>query len=421
MVESTHFAYKKQQLCVENVPLQAIAQQYGTPTYVYSKQAIVANWQAYAQACTATKHKHKIFYAVKANSNLAILKLLHNLGAGFDTVSGGEISRVLAAGGKPEQIVFSGVGKNEQEIAHAIDLGIYSIHIESIAELERIQQIAQQRNKKANIALRVNPDVNAASHPYISTGAKSSKFGVDYINAVEVYAMAHKLPNINIRGISCHIGSQIDSLQPFLDSVDQLLKIIDQLAELQIHLEYIDVGGGLGVTYKNEVMPTPAAYVAALTDKLQNSPLAIHFEPGRSIVATAGLLLTKVEYLKSTGGNNFALVDAGMNDLIRPALYQSYHQILTVHETKVGTGLKYNVVGPVCETGDFLGEQRILDIKAGDLLAIMTAGAYGFCMGSNYNTRPHCAEILVNDSDAQLITRRQPVEQLWQNEILIDA
>ncbi len=421
MTQTIHFQYQQQQLCVEDVPLQLIAQQYGTPCYVYSKRAITNNWQAFADAFATSGHKHQIFYAIKANSSLAILKLLNSMGAGFDAVSGGEIERVLVAGGNPQKIVFSGVGKSNVEIKRAIDLGIYSIHVESIAELERIQEIAQQCNKRANIALRINPDVAIDSHAYISTGSKSSKFGIDYVNAVEIYCKAQQMPNINIRGISCHIGSQIDSLKPFLSAIDQLLAIIEQLTAKNIQLEYIDVGGGLGIPYQNETMPSTAEYIAAITDKLQNSKLAIHIEPGRAIVANAGILLTKVEYLKTTGDNNFVIVDAAMNDLIRPALYHSYHEIIPVRETTISTDKIYNVVGPVCETGDFLGEKRALEVKSGDLLAVMTAGAYGFCMSSNYNTRPHCAEVLVNGSQINLINQRQTLEQLWQNEKLIDV
>ena len=321
------------------------------------------------------------------------------MGASFDVVSGGEIDRVLAAGGKAQNIIFAGVGKTTAEIKQAIALQIYSMHIESEAELLRVNELAGKQNKTVNIAMRINPDINANAHPYISTGSKNNKFGIDYAKAVEIYQLAKTLPNVKIKGIASHIGSQITTLEPFLEAIDQVLAIIKQLNALNIQLEYIDIGGGLGIRYKDETPPSPQEYVAAIVNKLKHTNLEIHIEPGRSIVANAGLLLTTVEYLKQTAGNNFAIVDVAMNDLMRPALYQSYHAIMPVDETTdQNSSQEYSVVGPICESGDFIGTKRSLAIQAGDLLAIKDCGAYGFSMSSNYNTRPRVAEIMVDGS-----------------------
>jgi diaminopimelate decarboxylase len=415
------FNYRNHILFVEDLPLSQLAAEYETPCYIYSKKAIEQNWLQYTQSFANTSRQHRIFYAVKANSSLAILNILSKLGAGFDAVSGGEIDRVLAAGGKADDIVFSGVGKSSAEIAKAIDLGIHSLNIESTAELQRAQEIAKAKNKSINIAIRVNPGVSANSHPYISTGSKENKFGIEYDQALQIFSLAATLPNLKIKGITCHIGSQITSMQPFEEAIEQVLNMIDLLTKQNIKLEFVNLGGGLGVCYKNETPPTPAVYVKTILDKLQNCPLELHLEPGRSIIADAGVLLTKVEYLKTTGANNFAIIDAAMNDLLRPALYESYHQILPVQESSTAAITKYNIVGPVCESGDFLGKERLLNIAAGDLLTIKTCGAYGFSMSSNYNTRPRCAEVMVDGAKAYLIRRRETVQQLFANEMVINA
>lgn len=416
----TDFHYKDQALFVEDVPLQNVAAEFGTPCYVYSKKIITQNWHAYYDALKKSGLPYKINYAVKANSNINILKLLAKLDAGFDVVSGGEIDRVIAAGGKASDIVFAGVCKSSAEINHAIDLGIYSFHVESEEELLRINALANHKNKIVNIALRVNPDVTAGSHPYTSTGSRDNKFGIDCSKAVAVYLLAKSLPNINIKGISSHIGSQITTLAPFLNAIEQLLLIIQQLKKHNITLEYIDIGGGLGVCYQDEIPPTPEEYVTAILRKLQDTNLELHIEPGRSIVAKAGILLTKVEYLKQTGNNNFAIIDAAMNDLMRPSLYQSYHAIEPIQLNMHKQAQEFAVVGPICETGDFfaLKPTRKLNISSGDLLAVRDCGAYGFSMSSNYNTRPRCAEILVDGNKMQLIRERETIKQLLQNEIL---
>lgn len=413
-----YFEYHNQKLYAERVALEQIAASYDTPCYVYSQKTIEENWHSFDKAFKQQQRPYKIFYAIKANSNLAILRLLSKLGAGFDAVSGGELERVLAAGGDAKSIIFSGVGKTTAEITRAIDLGIHSINIESEAELLRVQEIAQKLNKKINIALRINPDISANSHPYMSTGGKENKFGVDYTQAINLYKLAASLSNLTIKGISCHIGSQITTLEPFMNVIQQLLAIIASLAENDIKLEYLDIGGGLGICYKDETPPTPQQYVKAICDKLKDCPLEVHIEPGRSIVASAGVLLTKVEYLKTTAENNFAITDAAMNDLMRPALYDSYHEILPVSLSKSQAEQKYSVVGPVCESGDFLAKNRLLSLKQDDLLAINTCGAYGFSMSSNYNTRPRCAEILVNGENVQLIRKRETIAQLLENELI---
>lgn len=418
----TDFNYRNQQLHIEDVALTEIAAEFGTPCYVYSKHTIQHNWLAFVNAFKNSKQAHKIFYAVKANSNLAILQVLAKLGANFDTVSGGEIDRVIAAGGMAKNIVFSGVGKTSAEIIQAIELGIHSINIESIAELQRVQELAKQSGKQINIAIRINPDIDANSHPYISTGGKQNKFGIDYKQAIEIYTLAANCTNLRIQGISCHIGSQITTLEPFLSALDQLLEIIDLLAKQNISIEFINLGGGLGIRYQDESPPSTAEYVTAILEKLKNRNIELHLEPGRSIVADAGILLTKIEYLKSTAEHNFAIVDAAMNDLIRPALYESYHLIQPVVYSQSATPtINYSIVGPVCESGDFLGKDRKLSVKAGDLLAIMTCGAYGFSMSSNYNTRPRCAEVLVAGDKAFLIRKRETIQQLLENEQLLNA
>lgn len=414
------FNYHNDQLFAEDMPLADIAGQFGTPCYVYSKKAIIQNWQAFYDPLLNSKKAFKIHYAVKANSNLSILKLLSKLGAGFDVVSGGEIDRVIQAGGSPNNVVYAGVGKTTAEINKAIDLGVYSLHVESEAELLRIQDLALLKNKTVNIAIRINPDISADSHPYISTGSKNNKFGIDYAKALEVYKLAASLSNIAIKGIACHIGSQIVTMVPFLSAIDQLLETVDLLKNNNINLEYIDIGGGLGICYNDETPPTPQEYIAAILERTKDLKLELHIEPGRSIIANTGLLLTRVEYLKTTANNHFAIVDAAMNDLLRPALYHSFHSIAPVIKTSKAPEHTYEVVGPICESGDFLANKCLLKINSGDLLAIKDCGAYGFSMSSNYNTRPRCAEVMVDGNTAQLIRKRETVEQLLENEILVD-
>lgn len=395
------------QLYLEEVSLQEIAANFGTPTYVYSRAAITENYLAYAQALG--DHPGLICYAVKANSNLGVLNVLARLGAGFDIVSAGELERVLKAGGDPSRIVFSGVGKKAEEMARALEVGVACFNVESASELELLSQVACAQNKVARVSLRVNPDVDAQTHPYISTGLKENKFGIDIHDALRVYERAAQLPGIHIKGVDCHIGSQLTSITPFLDALDRLLTLIDQLASLGISIHHLDLGGGLGVTYRQETPPNPADYISAVKAKIAGRPLALMFEPGRSIVANAGLLLTRVLYLKPTAYKNFAIVDAAMNDLIRPALYQAWQQVVPVNEgtdTEVRT---WDIVGPVCETGDFLAKERQLALKEGDLLAVQSSGAYGFVMSSNYNTRGRAAEVMVDDTQAISVRRRETI------------
>lgn len=415
----SYLNYRHQNLFLEDVDLAEVAQEFGTPCYVYSKQAIQHNWQNFYLPLKDSRQRSKIYYAVKANANLTILNLISSLGAGFDVVSGGEIARVLAAGGRAQDIIFSGVGKSHSEIRQAIDLGIYSIHVESISELLRIQDIAQNMNKRVNIAIRVNPDIDVQSHPYISTGSKDNKFGIDYKQAFDVYKTAAKLSHLNIKGISCHIGSQITSLAPFTKAATEIFNLVDVLAHNKINLQYVDLGGGLGISYNDEQVPSPQAYIQALLEQLNGRNLELHLEPGRALIANAGILLTKIEYIKKTANNNFAIVDAAMNDLIRPALYQSFHQIIPVTlTTNTLPELNYSIVGPVCESGDFLGIDRKLKINEGDLLAVKDCGAYGFSMSSNYNTRLRCAEVLVDHAQTRLIRHRETIHQLLENEQL---
>jgi diaminopimelate decarboxylase len=412
--------YYNNKLKIESCELQEIAVKYGTPCYVYSLQQLRSNYLAYANALQNHGHRQQIFYAIKANSNLTILRILQQLGAGFDCVSGGEITRALQAGSIPEKIMFSGVGKTHAEIKMAIELGIHSINIESAEELIRVHAIAKELNLTANIAFRVNPNITIDSHPYISTGSHNNKFGIEYSAAFELYKHATTLSNLNICGITCHIGSQITSLEPFMQALDQILQLTQQLTEYNINLSFIDIGGGLGINYHNETPPTIAAYVNAIISKLKHCKLTPHIEPGRSIVGNAGVLLTKVEYVKTTASNNFAVVDAAMNDLMRPVLYDSYHEIMPVI-IKPNASKKYNIVGPVCESGDFLAHSRDLALAAGDLLILKDCGAYGSSMSSNYNTRPRSAEILVSGDKTYVIRDRETIAQLMQNEQNIDV
>ena len=412
------FQYKNNQLMAENLPVKQLAEQFGTPLYIYSKATLERHWHAFDNAFG--EHPHLVCFAVKSNPNIAILNVMAKLGSGFDIVSQGELERVLAAGGDAAKVVFSGVAKSRQEIARALEVNIRCFNVESEAELLRINQIAGDMGKIAPISLRVNPDVDAHTPPYISTGLKENKFGVSVEQAREVYKLAATLPNIKIVGMDCHIGSQLTELQPFLDAVDRLIVLMEQLKQDGIHLKHLDLGGGLGVTYTDEAPPHPTEYAKALWEKLSAfSELEIIVEPGRAITANAGILVTKVEYLKSNESRNFAIVDAGMNDMIRPALYQAYMNILEIDRTLAREEKIYDVVGPICETSDFLGKQRKLAIAEGDYLAQRSAGAYGASMSSNYNSRPRTAEVMVDGDKAYLIRRREALNELWQLESLL--
>ena len=412
------FQYKNNQLMAENLPVKQLAEQFGTPLYVYSRATLERHWHAFNNAFG--EHPHLVCFAVKSNPNIAILNVMAKLGSGFDIVSQGELERVLAAGGDAAKVVFSGVAKSHQEIARALEVNIRCFNVESEAELLRINQIAGEMGKIAPISLRVNPDVDAHTHPYISTGLKENKFGVSVEQAREVYKVAATLSNIKIVGMDCHIGSQLTELQPFLDAVDRLIVLMEQLKQDGIHLKHLDLGGGLGVTYTDEAPPHPTDYAKALWEKLSAfSELEIIVEPGRAITANAGILVTKVEYLKSNESRNFAIVDAGMNDMIRPALYQAYMNILEIDRTLAREEKIYDVVGPICETSDFLGKQRKLAIAEGDYLAQRSAGAYGASMSSNYNSRPRTAEVMVDGDKAHLIRRREALNELWQLESLL--
>jgi diaminopimelate decarboxylase len=415
-----YFAYCGDVLCAENVELANIAAQYGTPCYVYSRATLERHWNAFDKAFGDLPHL--VCYAVKANSNIAILNLLAKMGSGFDIVSVGELERVLQAGGEADKVVFSGVGKSVTEIKRALDVGIRCFNVESESELERIQIIAQQMNKIAPISLRVNPDVDAKTHPYISTGLKENKFGIDVDTALEVYQHAAGLSHIKIVGIDCHIGSQLIENEPFIAALHRILHVVEKLQNVGIQLEHIDLGGGLGVCYQDEKPPEPQQYVEALqlAQHLADKNMQILIEPGRAIVANAGVLVTKVEYLKTTKDKNFAIVDAAMNDLIRPSLYAAWQNILPVNRQSNTAPKLYDIVGPICETGDFLGKQRELAIQQGDLLAVRSSGAYGFTMSSNYNTRPRAAELLVDGDTVHEIRQRETIESLYELEKIID-
>ncbi|MGZ0783167.1 diaminopimelate decarboxylase [Pseudomonas sp. TKO26] len=410
------FNYRDGELFAEGVALSAIAERFGTPTYVYSRAHIEAQYLAYAEALAGMPHL--VCFAVKANSNLGVLNVLARLGAGFDIVSRGELERVLAAGGQADKIVFSGVGKTRDDMRRALQVGVHCFNVESAEELERLQQVAAELGVRAPISLRVNPDVDAGTHPYISTGLKENKFGIDIATAEDVYIRAAQLPNLEIVGVDCHIGSQLTTLEPFIDALDRLLELVDRLGECGIYLRHIDLGGGLGVRYRDEEPPLAADYVKAVRQRLDGRDLALVFEPGRFIVANAGVLLTRVEYLKHTEHKDFAIVDGAMNDLIRPALYQAWMDVSAVQprETEPRT---YDIVGPICETGDFLAKERSLALAEGDLLAVHSAGAYGFVMSSNYNTRGRAAEVLVDGDQAVEVRRRETVAELFAGESLL--
>lgn len=399
------FDYKNDQLYAEAVPLEQIAQQFGTPTYVYSRATLERHYRAYEDAFGA--HPHLVCYAVKANANLAVLNVLARLGAGFDIVSEGELERVLAAGGDPHRVVFSGVGKQAREMRRALDVGVHCFNVESEAELHRLNEVALEMGRIAPVSLRVNPDVDAQTHPYISTGLKDNKFGIAFARAEAVYQIAATLPGLKIIGVDCHIGSQLTDTAPFLDALERVLGLIDRLSALGIVIEHLDLGGGLGVRYRAETPPQPADYIGAVLQRLGSRPLKLIMEPGRSIVANAGILLTRVEYLKVHEDKNFAIIDAAMNDLLRPSLYSAWQEILPVKPRTTGDKRIYDVVGPVCETGDFLGKERELCIEPGDLLAVRSAGAYGFSMSSNYNSRNRAAEVLVDGATLHLARRRE--------------
>lgn len=409
--------FQQGELHVEDVSLNHIAANYGTPTYVYSRKAISDAYLAYANALE--DHPGMVCYAVKANSNLGILSLLAKLGAGFDIVSVGELERVLKAGGDPAKVVFSGVGKKADEMARALEVGVACFNVESESELELLSQVASAQEKMAKISLRVNPDVDANTHPYISTGLKENKFGIDIKRAPEVYQRASQLPGIQIKGVDCHIGSQLTSSAPFIDALDRVLELIDILQTQGIAIHHLDIGGGLGVTYKDEKPPAIADYLAAIKARLGDRSLELVMEPGRSIVANAGVLLTQVLYLKPTEHKNFAVVDAAMNDNIRPALYQAWQEVVPVNQ-KTDAQSNWDIVGPVCETGDFLAKERSLSLAEGDLLAIKSSGAYCFSMSSNYNSRPRCAEILVHRDQTLCIRKRESIEDLFAHESVIE-
>ena len=412
-----HFSYKDNSLLVEDASIASIAERYGTPCFIYSKAALEQNYQAYEKAFEG--HPYLICYAVKANSNLAVLNVLAKLGAGFDIVSGGELDRVIAAGGDPKKVTFSGLGKTTQEIYKALDSGIHCFNIESEAELFRINEIAVNSSKVAPISIRVNPDVNAETHPYISTGLKENKFGLSMEKAIQLYLHATKMKGICIKGLDFHIGSQLTSIKPILDALDRILTLNDQLISRDIIIEHINIGGGLGVTYEDEIPPTPNELILAVKEKLHSIDLKIVVEPGRSIAANAGILVTKVEYLKNHEEKNFAIIDGAMNDLIRPALYGAWQKIVPVKKTEGNENTTYDIVGPICESADVLGKSRSLNINAGDLLAIKSAGAYGFVMSSNYNTRPRAPEIMISGSEIHLVRKRETVSDLFQNEYLL--
>ncbi|RMP48618.1 Diaminopimelate decarboxylase [Pseudomonas syringae pv. atrofaciens] len=410
------FNYRDGELFAEGVALSAIAERFGTPTYVYSRAHIEAQYRAYADALSGMPHM--VCFAVKANSNLGVLNVLARLGAGFDIVSRGELERVLAAGGKAEKIVFSGVGKTREDMRRALEVGVHCFNVESTDELERLQEVAAELNVRAPISLRVNPDVDAGTHPYISTGLKENKFGIAIAAAEDVYIRASQLPNLEVIGVDCHIGSQLTTLEPFIDALDRLLDLVDRLGDCGIHLHHIDLGGGLGVRYRDEEPPLAADYIKAVRERLAGRDLGLLFEPGRFIVANAGALLTRVEYLKHTEHKDFAIVDAAMNDLIRPALYQAWMDVTAVRP-RDSEPRAYDIVGPICENGDFLAKGRELALAEGDLLAVHSAGAYGFVMSSNYNTRGRAAEVLVDGSQAFEVRRRETVAELFAGESLL--
>jgi len=412
-----HFKYKDQILFAENVDLRRVAKEVGTPCYVYSRATLERHWHAFDRVFK--DHDHIVCYAVKANSNLAVLNILARLGSGFDIVSGGELERVLRAGGEPQKIVFSGIGKTRAEMKRALEVGVYCFNVESFSELKALNEVAGLELKTANVSIRINPDVDAGTHPYISTGLKENKFGIDFEQALSIFELAASLPNIKVSGIDCHIGSQLSELAPFVDALKRMLVLVDKLQAADISLTHIDVGGGLGVTYSDEQPPSPAEYAKAILAELKQRELKIILEPGRAIAANAGILMTQINYLKNSEHKNFAIVDAAMNDLLRPSLYQIWQNIIPVDKTQISPELVYDIVGPVCETGDFLGKDRPLSLQENDLLAVCTAGAYGFVMSSNYNTRPRVAEVLVDADEYHVVRKRETLSDLFAGEHII--
>jgi len=412
----THFDYRNAELHAEAVPLTEIATRYGTPCYVYSRAALTQAYLGFDAAFGG--RDHLICYAVKANTNLAVLNLLARLGSGFDIVSGGELARVLAAGGDPRKTVFSGVGKSADDMRRALTAGILCFNVESESELERLEGVAAEMGRKAAISLRINPDIDPRTHPYIATGLRESKFGVPYQEALALYRRARELPHLAITGIGCHIGSQITELEPFVAALDRTLELADRLYAEGMAVDHVDIGGGLGIRYRDESPPHILDYARAITGRLGARAVKLLLEPGRALVGNAGMLLTRVEYLKHGSERNFAIVDAAMNDLIRPALYEAYHEVLPVLR-RDGSGKSYEIVGPVCETGDFLARDRMLVVREGDLLGIASAGAYGMSMSSNYNSRPRAAEILVDGRELHLVRERETVAELMARESVL--
>jgi diaminopimelate decarboxylase len=411
-----HFNFQGDELFAEDVPVSAIVEEWGTPCYVYSRATIERHWSVFDQAFNG--YPHRICYAVKANSNIAILNLLAKKGSGFDIVSQGELERVLLAGGDPGKILFSGVGKLSQEILRALEVGIACFNVESESELIRLNDLAGSVKLKAPFSIRVNPDIDANTHPYISTGLKENKFGIELEKALSLYQFSRKLPHLEVVGVGYHIGSQLTQLTPFIEAFNRVYELVKQLRAEGFNISHLDIGGGLGVRYSSESPPSPAEYVQAIISQLSSDDLEIIIEPGRAITANAGILLTRVEYLKLTPNKNFAIVDAAMNDLLRPALYNAYQDIVPTFKNKLRP-LHYDIVGPVCETGDFLGKQRLLAIKEQDVLAIRTAGAYGFSMSSNYNSRPRVPELLVDKDKVHLIRRRESYREMFEQEALL--
>jgi diaminopimelate decarboxylase len=412
-----HFQYRGAELYAEDVPVSAIAARFGTPCYLYSRATLERHWHAFSDAFK--DHPHLICFAVKANANLAVLNVLARLGSGFDIVSVGELERVLAAGGDASKVIFSGVGKREDEIRRALELDIRCFNVESEQELELVNAIAGDMATRAPISIRVNPDVDAGTHPYIATGLKENKFGIDIHSAEDVYQRAAELPNLLVTGIDCHIGSQLTELAPFIDALERVLELADRLERFGIPITHLDLGGGLGIRYTDEQPPEPEAYAQVLDRHLEGRNYEIILEPGRAIAGNAGILLTRVQYLKATEHRHFAIVDAAMNDLLRPALYQARQQVVPTVRKSSGERARYDLVGPVCETGDFLAKDRELSLTCGDLLAVRSSGAYGFTMSSNYNSRPRAAEVMVDGAQAHLVRRRESLEDLYRGESIL--
>lgn len=412
-----HFQYKNGQLYAEEVAVADICAEYGTPVFIYSRATLERHWHAFDNAFG--NQRHMICYAVKANSNLAVLNVLAKLGSGFDIVSKGELQRVLAAGGSPEKVVFSGVGKTREEITFALQSGVYSLNVESASELKMIEQVAGGLGLVADISIRVNPDVDAHTHPYISTGLKENKFGIEIHASADLFRYAHNSAHLHVKGVDCHIGSQLTEIPPFMDAIDRVLGLIKDLSNEGIEIEHFDIGGGLGIPYKDETPPSPAEYASAIANRLENGHFKIIIEPGRAIVGNAGLMVSTVLHLKQNQAKHFAVVDAAMNDLLRPALYSSWQEIIPVIPREDGIAANYDIVGPVCETADFIGKGRDLNLLANDLLAVRSAGAYGFVMSSNYNSRPRAAEVMVDGDQCHLVRARETFPDLIKGETLL--